>query len=82
MQYSLQDSLKKHALSVSSFSQYGPASFSSFDLVYGSDFADAVERLLVIGESGVHTLTTGYPITLNELYHTIGPAPTLPSKLR
>ena len=47
------------------------SSFSSFDLVYGSDFADAVERLLVIGESGVHTLTTGYPITLNELYHTI-----------
>lgn len=47
------------------------SAFSSFDLVYGSDFADAIERLLVIGESGIHTVATGYPIALKELHHTI-----------
>lgn len=47
------------------------SSFSSFDFVYGSDFADAVERLLAIDESGVHTIATGYPMTLTELHDAI-----------
>lgn len=38
------------------------------DLIYGSDFADGVERLLAMEATGVYTIATGRPVTLSGLY--------------
>lgn len=44
---------------------------STFDLVYGPDAADAVERLLANDEQGVHTVATGYPVMLRTIYEAV-----------
>ncbi len=35
---------------------------AQFDFVHGSDYADAIERLLTNEETGTHLITTGYPV--------------------
>lgn len=41
---------------------------AEFDFIFGSDYADAMERLLAMEETGLHVVTTGYPVTLQEIY--------------
>lgn len=41
---------------------------STFDLIYGSDAADAVERLLANNVQGIYTVATGYPVMLRTIY--------------
>ena len=41
---------------------------SQFDFIYGTDFADAIERLLAGDETGVHTVLSGNPVRLQEFY--------------
>lgn len=41
---------------------------SMFDMIYGTDIADAVERLISLESVGTHIVTTGYPVMLSEIY--------------
>ena len=41
---------------------------AAFDFIYGADYADAIERLLAMEETGLHVVNTGYPVTLQEFY--------------
>ncbi len=44
---------------------------STFDFIYGSDLADAVERLIAMNASGVQNVLTGYPVSLQEVVSAI-----------
>lgn len=51
------------------YTQY--RSVASFDFIYGSDLADAVERLIAMEAKGIHTVTTGYPVQLSRVYDAV-----------
>lgn len=41
---------------------------AAFDFIYGTDYADAVERMLALEQTGIKTLVTGYPVPIQEFY--------------
>lgn len=47
---------------------------ATFDLIFGSDMADAVERLFSNDAQGIYTITTGYPVTLKAIHDAVAQA--------
>lgn len=47
------------------------SSFSAFDFTYAPDFADALDRLLALGETGIHTVASGSHVALKELHDAV-----------
>ena len=41
---------------------------AKFDFIYGTDYADAMERLITGNETGIHLVLSGYSVSLQEFY--------------